>query len=179
MAKKTPKVLRPPISQPNRLLKYSNEHIAYEIGMFFNSIQARRARLTPDPRPIVHFFNMARIESFVIHFRALVMFFYPDVYPPKREDVLAHHFLPGPAPSATWIKTRPALSVTLRHAKKRADKEISHLTAGRIAGSRPQKGWDFVALGDEIRNLLKVLVNVSDPARLGANIKATIPSGPL
>ena len=170
---------RPPISQPSELYEYSNEHVFYEVDMFFNSILARKMKLQGSSEPLLHFLSMARIEAFVLHFRNLVTFLYPDYYRPKPDDVLAHHFFSGTAPWDTWLKARPLRSSTLEEGKARADKEMAHLTTMRIAGVQPQKTWDDIALGNEIRDCLNTLIEMADPNSLGPKVKAAIPIGPL
>lgn len=161
---------RPPISQPDRLKRYSDEHLAYEMKMLFRAVRAR---------PTSRFFNNARIEAFANHARNLIVFLYPDLFSLMPDDVAAHHFLASSAPFAEWRRIRPPLVPVLRRAKVRADKELAHLTARRIAGRRPQKAWDMVGIARALRSILQVFVSRADPARLGAAVAAAIPSGPL
>lgn len=169
---------RPPITQPHRLKKYADEHLAYEVSMFFRAILTRNLAIQGHPGTI-GFVKNACVEAFVNHFRNLAVFLYPDAYRLSGDDVAAHHFLAHRAAYATWVKVRPSLSRTLKAAKQRADKEFAHLTSRRISGARPFKAWAVVSLGDEIRAILKVFVANADPARLGTIVGQQIPIGAL
>jgi len=189
----------PPITDPRELRAYSDEHVAYELRMFFGAVAARNkligaSRSTPIRSsatttssvlmssslvPAFDFANNARIEAFANHLRNLVTFLYPDTYPLKQDDVAAHHFLPGADPYSRWLAQRLALSSTLQAAKIRADKEMAHLTNKRIAGTVTEKEWDMVPLAEEIRSLFKTFVRAADPARLGSDVSAAIPAGTL
>ena len=147
--------------------------------MFFGAVLARKLLLHGNSRAALHFVTMARLETFALHLRNLLGFLYPDKYRPQRDDVLAHHFFHGPSQWANWLRVRPRLSRALIRGKERADKEIAHLTAKRIAGIRAWKAWNIVPLGEEIRNCLNVFVAVADPNRLGIQVKMAIPTSTL
>jgi hypothetical protein len=170
---------RPPISQPHRLVKYADEHVVYELEMFFGAVRSRSLTVAATTRSTVGFFSNARVEAFANHLRNLITFLYPGPYPVRKGDVAAHHFLPGPAPYARWCRVRPQLSRTLKRAKERADKELAHLTDKRISGVRAVKAWDFVGLGNEVRDVLQIFLGEADPARLGTAVRAAIPNGAL
>jgi hypothetical protein len=172
-------VTRSPIVEPAELARYSNEHVAYEIEMLFGAVLAPQGELRVSTPALGYFLSMARIETFVLHLRSLIGFFYPDHFRAQAGDLLAHHFVNDPDPWAKWSTSRPALSATLERAKLRADKEIAHLTKDRIYGVPAEKGWDFAGLGEEIRTLLDALVAAADPQRLGPRVTAVIPRGPL
>ncbi|SRR6266849_6242909 len=67
---------RPPISQPSRLRKYSDEHLAYEVNMLRLAASLRVHSSDPTLRILVAFFNNARVESFAQHLRNLIVFLY-------------------------------------------------------------------------------------------------------
>jgi hypothetical protein len=138
--------------------------------MLFNASVFLRHGAIDRSHPVGSFLHNSVVEAFAGHLRNLLMFLYPDVYPPRPDDVLAHHFLAGPSPRDRWLKVRPRLSPQLRRAKDRADKEIAHLTSKRIAGSRAAKDWRFVELGSELRSLIEIFVREADPARLGSSV---------
>ena len=147
--------------------------------MFFGAIAARRAEIGASSLWLGHFMDMAVIEVFVLHFRNLAAFLYPDAFQSAKDDVLAHHFFGGSDPFKAWVRVRPRLTATVKRAKGRADKEIAHLTAKRVAGARPGKEWDFVGLGDEIRTVLRAFIGGADPLRLAPSVGAAIPPGAL
>lgn len=188
------KTTPPPLTEPHDLLSYSSEHIAYELQMFFGAVTSRDhvERYSPDSPysttrsyflssilPKSHFARNARIEVFILHLRNLIAFLYPDIYPPRRDDVAAHHFLPDPCDLGKWVGTRLPLSPTLEAAKSRADKELAHLTTKRIAGSERTKEWRMVPLAEEIRVLLLAFVSAADSTKLAASVSEAVPTSPL
>ena len=172
------KPAQPPIHNPSDLVAYSGEHLVYEVRMFFGAIEACRATVGS-----THFFRMASIEAFASHLRSLIAFFYPDRFRSRDSDVLAWHFLSPRASleewSEQWSNVRPALTPTLELAKIRADREVAHLTTERIAGKAPEKAWDVVRLGEEMRGVLRIFVSAAAPARLSEAVAAAIPTGNL
>src|SRR5205809_3763006 len=76
------------------------------------------------------------IESFALHARNLIDFFYTP--PAKADDVVAAHFFTDPG---AWDSHRPACPAALGDAKGRANKEVSHLTYGRLLVAPDKKQW--------------------------------------
>jgi hypothetical protein len=83
------------------------------------------------------------VEDTVLHLRNLIEFFYP--VRPKVDDVIAEHYV------ANWNTKGPAISPVLEKARERANKQLHHLTTQRIAGTPPEKRWDFVAISKEMK----------------------------
>ena len=133
---------RPPISQPSRLRKYSDEHLAYEVNMLRLAASLRVHSSDPTLRILVAFFNNARVESFAQHLRNLIVFLYPDKFRLDKSDVSAHHFLAARSQYADWLTGRPVSSKSLARAKRRAEKELAHLTDERIGGTPSVKLWN-------------------------------------
>lgn len=68
----------------------------------------------------------AYVESFSIHLRSLLDFFYADSQKAHKEDVLAEHYLRDPS---FWINNRPKLSDSnISQIKGRIGTEIAHLS---------------------------------------------------
>jgi hypothetical protein len=102
------------------------EALAYEIEM-----QGATARLlaSPPDEPIPT--RNALLESFALHFRNLVAFFWPASEPlPK--DVLVGHLAPG------WQPQEPG---DLRKLTRRVSREVAHLTTYRLSGPHELKRW--------------------------------------
>lgn len=110
----------------HELLDYSKEHVIYELWMFRSVGQALIAPIQMS-QPL----RNALIESFAIHLRNLIDFFYPGQI--QADDVVASEFLDDPDEWATLS----AISTTLSSARIRAHKEVSHLTRKRITGAPP------------------------------------------
>ncbi|MFO0982973.1 MAG: hypothetical protein U1E76_14800 [Planctomycetota bacterium] len=72
----------------------------------------------------------ALLESFAIHVRVLVAFFYDDPNPSRPDDVLAEEYFVNPA---TWRDGRPACPEPLVRVRSRTGKEVAHLTYVRAS----------------------------------------------
>ena len=116
---------------------------------------------------LARFFNKALLEASASHARVLTNFLFPKRRPPA--DVLAEHFC---APSA-WDSS--ACPPALNTVRRRADKEVAHLTTNRMLGSDPAKAWEdgpfLVLLGE-----LERFVTIADPAKLHANVYTEVVS---
>jgi hypothetical protein len=109
--------------------------------------------------------NNVHVEAFMAHLRNLVEFL--TTLNPDPTDVVAADFC---APGA-W---QPVLSQTLKDAKRRVNKELAHLTTGRISGSPARKTWDVNALAAELRPLLRDFTTKAAPTRLSPRVKSAI-----
>jgi len=92
-------------------LQEASNHLWYEIWMFQNLARGMSSGIAGQG-PL----NNALLESFAIHVRTLIHFFFD--YGGQRDDVLAIHFFSTPD---EWAKVMPPLSKALLQAKKRAD----------------------------------------------------------
>jgi hypothetical protein len=95
----------------------------------------------------------ALLESFVTHVRNSIDFLYADN--PKPDDVIAEDFFGAPE---QWKQHRPALSQALLQAKRRAGKEVAHLTYARLAVAPEAKPWPFMQIAREVADLIKLFV---------------------
>lgn len=115
-----------------------NEHFSYEVesmcvtGETFwrNNFNTPTYKLTVETRAI----NRALWESFILHARVLICFFYEE---PKLDDVSAGDFADG------YPKVYP--DEWIRTSKEAANRRLAHLTRGRLM---PAHDWsNFTALG--------------------------------
>jgi hypothetical protein len=123
-----------------QLIDYSAKHLLYEIQMF------RWLAATVPPMPVGHE-KSAFLESFAVHLRNLIDFFFPQNARPT--DVIAADFYDDPAKWNLAIST-----TTLELARTRANKEVSHLTLDRKYG-KDQDPWPIVDWYREIRTTAK------------------------
>jgi truncated hemoglobin YjbI len=107
----------------------------------------------------------ALIESFVIHLRNLVDFFYPAQI--QGDDVIAAEFLDD---LNEWEKLS-SISLMLAAARVRAHKEVSHLTRKRFSGTPPEKSWAVAELMDEIRKVLNQFTQAASPTKLDESVR--------
>jgi len=145
-----------PMPSDDWLTKYSGEHLFHEFRMFWwlrQNIPADR------------YLHDAALESFVLHLRNLIDFFYPRKSV-QSSDVIATDFLDDPA---TWDPPA-SISATLNAARDRADKELSHLTAQRRDTGDPTKPWETDALFGEIKAVADKFVAKASPKKLHQHV---------
>jgi hypothetical protein len=134
------------------LLSYFSEHVLYEIKQLINATYAINKRL-----PIHNGLQNTVVKSFAIHLRNLITFLYP--FNRQEDDVCAEDFF---CEAMTWENLRCKKSDTLQNAKKRADKEVGHLTTARQFGTPKSKEWDVVTLTEEVMPIIKLFCESSD-----------------
>ncbi len=162
-----------PIIRPfsdSYLLDYSDEHVFYEIDMFFwlaKLCGSSSLRLASPSAADTMRLNNVLIEGFVVHLRNVIDFLYLEK--PKPTDVVAADFFP----TGVWNSLRP-VSSSLEAARTRANKEIAHLTTDRMAGSPPAKRWDFQGLANELEPLLRLVSANAPSTRLSPKVATAI-----
>jgi len=137
------------------LTAYSGEHLLYELQYF--RFTARELTQQTKASPMVS----VLLESFGIHLRNLIDFFYTPSGKEREDDVIASDFCPG------WSET---ISSTLEVAKVRANKEISHLTLDRKSDSDKGKPWDVAGLFKEVSDVAKTFASKASPTKLSPTI---------
>jgi hypothetical protein len=89
------------------------------------------------------------------------------MFPPKSvnpDDVVASDFFDNPN---DWEASLPAMSETLVRGRRRAAKEIVHLSYRRIGINHEDKQWHFVALAREVEPLVAQFLRLVPKSRLG------------
>lgn len=124
-----------------REMQLASELLAYEIWMFYSIVD-----ILSDKRDYSHqAIHNAILESFVIHMRIIIDFFYNDN--PKNDDITINDFV-----DEDWIKSE--IPDRLKLARNRSNKEIAHLTFKRTTIEQ-DKQWKF----HEIKNDLQILID--------------------
>jgi hypothetical protein len=129
------------------------------------SVYSSNAPYTP-PSPTEHeaVQGNAILESFAIHLRSLLDFFYIDASRAKPGDVLAEHYFPQPA---EWHNAKPQLAPDeIARMKERVNKEIAHLTyeRNRIAGIDWE--WPIIQFKTHVIEALTVFLRRVDRSLL-------------
>ena len=137
------------------LTAYSGEHVYYELQYLWYA--ANELSKIAKPTPMASVF----IESFGIHLRNLIDFFYTKAGKELNDDVIAADFCPG------WNEAIPA---ALDAARVRANKELNHLTLQRKSGLDPTKPWDIAGLFNEITAVARTFAARADPAKLSPEV---------
>jgi len=139
-------------------LKKISYHLWYEFEMFL----ALAEKLVKGyPKGTI---NNALIESFGIHVRNLIDFLY--VENPRSDNVCASDFFPC---KEDWFKLRPQLTPLLEKAKKRANKELSHLTYTRINVTPEEKKWDFIKVYQDMSCVFDFFIENVDKGLLNSD----------
>lgn len=145
-------------------LREASDRVFYEFWMFQQLAAVMVSGIT---REVV--INNAILESFAIHVRVLIYFFYSEK--PQRDDVVAEDFFSN---SEEWIRIRPEITVLLRTAKRRADKEVAHLTYTRNKVTPEQKPWNIVEITEHLRDVVSAFIASVPHEVLGDRWKDTI-----
>jgi hypothetical protein len=132
------------------------EHLLYDIQLFFREGRTlTRSRLGLSP-PLQWEIEMALVESFALHARSFVDFFFRDQG--RRDDALAAHFFSD----NHWTAIRPAPGPWIAEVKHpdldRVGKEIAHLTYHRITLGERVKGWPIAQIAGAIGYVLRVFL---------------------
>ncbi|MGA2300734.1 MAG: hypothetical protein ABSG77_08565 [Candidatus Acidiferrum sp.] len=139
-----------------QLLDYSEEHLLYELHIF--------RWVAENLPPEKGFLLSALLESFAIHLRNLIDFFYTQPGKARNDDLVAADFFDSPG---AWDPG--AIPKSLEDARERANKEISHVTYKRKTATDPTKPWP---VGD----LFKEVHSVAQKFAAGASSKKLHPS---
>jgi hypothetical protein len=146
-------------------LRKASDHLYYEFWML-HSLASGLASGIAGQGPL----HNALIESFVIHVRALIDFLYPNR--PKADAVIAADFFNT---QKEWDKLRPDQSKILKKAKRRAHKEVAHLSYDRQKVTMEEKGWNFLEISLEIQEVMKIFLTNINKNILGSCWKESIP----
>jgi hypothetical protein len=137
---------------PVDLAAFAKEHLSYEAKMFAMSCD-RLFNGVAQGLDLNVF-----LESCVLHLRNLIDFFYPTKVQP--DDVIAMDYAPN------WDTQCPPISSVLKAARKRAHKELAHLTTARKTPSSPDKDWDFGSVSKEMKPVIHAFIPLAQPNTL-------------
>jgi hypothetical protein len=102
------------------------------------------------------------LESWVGHLRNLINLF---CRPRDRDDVIAADFFDNPG---EWTQSE---SDTLKNARVRADKELSHITGKRKYTGDKDKDWDVAGLFREIEDIANDFASKASEAKLHSDVR--------
>src|SRR5262249_37462283 len=145
----------------SKLRKASAADLHYEVSMLcgtadqLRQLVQRRSESTHEPSREDILVGNAVVESFAIHARNLVIFFYPEMSKRKDGDVVAPDFIED---LASWQRTRPRLTPALKTALTRTGQEIAHLTIQRHPDGWPAKLWNLNPIERDLLHLLRIFL---------------------
>lgn len=109
--------------------------------------------------------NNAILESFAIHTRSLLDFFYSSGS--RDDDVVAEHFFSS---ATVWISARPPKTYEQRmRIKDRVSKEIAHLTIARQ--NVKSKKWPYKSIRRDLNRAFSVFFKIVPDNLLGKRWK--------
>ncbi len=121
-------------------LMKSSHNLFYEIWMFYEAAKF----LKYDTGMDVALTNVY-LECFTLHGRVLLDFFYSK---PQQDDVVAEHYI------TNWNEICPDMHDGLKKLSYRVGKEVAHLTYARLKVVPEAKGWDYVAIEQELQKII-------------------------
>ena len=146
-----------------KLQKASN-HVWYEMWMFQSLVAGMGSGIAGQG-----VINNALLESFAIHVRGLIHFFFSKKR--QSDDVVAEDFFEK---TEEWRIIQPAMSEVLLVAKRRADKEVAHLTYFRIDITPEDKLWNFVEIHEELQKAISIFLRSVPREVLGERWNETL-----
>jgi|GEM_PF-703579 len=133
------------------------EHFHYEFSMFaysFHKLKEGRQLSDPD--------KYMALECFLLHARNLYEFYYHSSF---NDYARAVDFVPS------WDKTRPAKTEAIKEQESRINLELSHLTYRRIAGSAPEKRWNYGILYNNWLSVTKTFLEYLPNKYIGDKLR--------
>lgn len=148
------------------LRAFADTHLLYEIrmvGALPAAIVQRNAMTVGDGGDAV---SNALLESFAVHARSLIDFFFRQ-QPQFPDDALARDYFYEDR--GAW--PLPPLTPHLARVKPRVNKEIAHLTYGRMLVSEEARQWQFEKIANDLAAVLGNFVRAVSDHRVGSDFK--------
>lgn len=143
-----------PVRTPGRSdedLRVAAKHVGYEMRMLFNASIALQMLRFDLSRVADLTIQNALVESFAVHARAVLHFFYP--VNPHKDDVIAEHFFTD---QSLWVKHRPPLTPTLENVRDKANIQVAHISYRRTEFTGDKKLWMHGQITVDIYQVLDV-----------------------
>jgi hypothetical protein len=138
----------------DELREYASTHLKYDVLMLRRTQELMAFR--PGARDPMGY---ALLESFTIHTRVLVEFFYTKREHP--DDVRAADYAPG------WSEGLPKLfSESVLNVDRRINAEIAHASIKRLDVTEELKPWPHRKIREQLEKTLVKFLKLVDPANL-------------
>lgn len=149
------------LGQTPSILRKASAVVWYEVGMLRSAAQVLSSPLFGEGVA-----TNAFLESFTVHARALVGFFFGGKRKP--EDMKAFDFFDSPS---QWARLRREMPAALKTVQTRVAKEVAHLSYARLSVTPEAKGWDVPAITVAIIDLAGKFGNSVAPELLAPGWK--------
>ena len=144
-------------------LQRASNHLNYEILMFKALANELKSSDLKD-----RFIKDALFESFLIHLRGLLYFFYTESS--RYDDVIVEDFFP--CSKEKWLKVRLPKSDYLQKVQEKINKEVAHLTYYRLDVTTKEKLWRFFPkIAEEINKVIDIFLKNVPKELLGKKFK--------
>ena len=140
---------------PKDLLKFSGEHLYYEIEMLYGV-----SRLIKEDKEGGIVYN-ALLESFVLHTSVILNFFYK--MPLNPQEAKAVHYIKD---LNAWRDILPPYNKYFIRFNKKRNREVAHLSYERLKVEYVEKVWDFTRLNEQLRLIIDLFLEHADPELL-------------
>ncbi|MBU4266496.1 MAG: hypothetical protein KKE96_04640 [Candidatus Altiarchaeota archaeon] len=149
-----------------------NEHFFYEFMMMrgilicYNSL--KNIALTYSKNLVFPLGNNICVEETLLHARNLLEFFYYDDI--SQDKASASEFMKK---GVGWDRIRPDKTklAGINIVQKRVDCELAHLTYRRIAGTPPEKSFNFMQIYKDFKEVVDIFLANIDPKYSDKNIE--------
>jgi hypothetical protein len=138
-----------------QLSEMARRHLAYELKMLRETSAALRGKGI-GPRS----FRNAMLETFLVHYRNLLDFFYADQRRSLSHDVRASDFV---ADAKRWKARRPRLDKESSSYRERVNAQLAHLTYRRLKYN--ERNWPDRRMLQQIEALLATFAEQLPPRR--------------
>jgi hypothetical protein len=142
------------MGRAERELEDASEHVKYEVDM----LRGTTAFLASSAGATEQVTRNAYNESFVLHLRNLIDFFYKRQGP--EDDILAEHYV---SDAARWVHDRGPRTPFLAGEKGRASKRVEHLSFERLLTD--EEGWRWADIRAQLQRVMKCFLSNLPPKR--------------
>ena len=154
------------------LLKFSQEHLSYEIYSLYAALELFAKGPVLDPAKFVEGFNIVSrnlfLEGVITHSRCLYEFLYFERSKKFPDDARATDFFESPE---SWIKLRPEIPPHFKEFYDRAGEEVVHMSFNRLDKTQITKRWDLYTLTNDLFTTLLLFANNANPRKLHPHVK--------
>lgn len=158
--------MKAPYSIADKELKdYSDQHLKYELDMLIWCTGLLLPLIDVKGNGYIPWaVNNAVMNSYSIHARNLIDFLYlRSLGKDRKTDIIVEDFI---EPSKL-AENLPPISPLLEETKRKADKQVAHLTTDRIQFEEKGKEWKFVEIAFKILNTFNKISTLFPPERTG------------